>query len=281
VAGVADAQAGLAHHIASHGVGERQPFGLDLREHAWIDGLEVEVPDAPGVLADEPRRVSPGAGDVPGVEAETHPFGISVGQEASDLLVGLDVALGVGMEHQAHPGLLAQDAGEMAGPFGQRAPLVRVEFGRLEWPAVGQVAVHRREEHDVAGAERAGQPGNVQHPVPDGRQLRALVQRPANGAAGQAQAAGLELAAQPPRVGRQVAVRAELEPIVSRPGDLIQEPGPGRLAGIAREPHAPGVGSAADSEPRPRLSPRVGGEEIVGHCWRLRSSCGGALGAFP
>ena len=85
----------------------------------------------------------------------------------------------------------------------------------------------------MAGAEHARQPADVGHPVPDGRQLRAPVQRAADGPAGQAQAAGLEFAAQPPGVGRQVAVRAELEPFVSRAGDLVQEAGPRRLAGIA------------------------------------------------
>ena len=113
-----DAEAGLAHHVAPDGVRERQPFGLDLREHAGIDGLEADVPGTAGVLAQQPRRVPSGVGDMPGVEAEAHPFGVSVGQEAVDLLVGLDVALRVGMEHESHPGLLAQDAREMAGPLG-------------------------------------------------------------------------------------------------------------------------------------------------------------------
>jgi hypothetical protein len=54
-----DAKAGLAHHVTPDGFGERQPPGLNLGEHAGIDGLEVEVPDAAGVLADEPRRASP------------------------------------------------------------------------------------------------------------------------------------------------------------------------------------------------------------------------------
>src|SRR5215469_15018521 len=40
-----DAEARLAHHVSLHGVGERQLLGLDLGEHAGIDGLEVEVPD--------------------------------------------------------------------------------------------------------------------------------------------------------------------------------------------------------------------------------------------
>jgi hypothetical protein len=55
----------------------------------------VEVPDPAGLLADEPRRVPAGIGDMAGIEAETHPFGICIGEEAADLLTGLDVALGV------------------------------------------------------------------------------------------------------------------------------------------------------------------------------------------
>jgi hypothetical protein len=89
-----------------HGVRERQPLGLNLREHAGIDGLEVDVPDPVGVLADEPRRVPAGIGDMAGIEAETHSFGICIGEEPADLLVGLDVALRVRVEHEPHPGLL-------------------------------------------------------------------------------------------------------------------------------------------------------------------------------
>ena len=49
----------------------------------------------------------------------------------------------------------------MDGAVGQRVPLARVEFGRFELAAVGQVAVHRRQEHDVPGAERARQPRDL------------------------------------------------------------------------------------------------------------------------
>jgi hypothetical protein len=35
-----------------------------------------------------------------------HPFGICIGEEAADLLIGLDVALRVRVEHEPHPGLL-------------------------------------------------------------------------------------------------------------------------------------------------------------------------------
>ena len=93
----------------------------------------------------------------------------------------------------------------MAGAVGQRVLLARVEFGRFELAAVGQVAVHRRQEHDVPGAERARQPRDLQHLGPDGRQLRAPVQRAADGPAGQAQAAARELL---PHVGSVTAIFA-------------------------------------------------------------------------
>lgn len=168
-----------------------------------------------------------------GIEAQAHPFGIGFLQEPADLLVGLDVALGVRVEREPHPGLLVQDAGEVAGALGQRAPLVRVEAGGLELAAIGQVAVHRREEHHVPGAERAGQPCDLQHPRLDGGQFPGLVQRAADRAAGQAQAAGFELGAQGGGVSRQVAVRAELQPPVRhrdrRGGDALG-PGPREAA---------------------------------------------------
>jgi hypothetical protein len=43
-------------------------------------------------------------------------------------------------------------------------------LGRLELAAVGEVAVHRGQEHDVLGAERAGQPGHLEHLGLDGRE---------------------------------------------------------------------------------------------------------------
>jgi len=281
-----DAEAGLAHHVPPDGVGEGQPLGLDLGEHAGVDGLEVDVPDAVGVLADEPRRVPVGVGDVPGVEAETHPFGIGVGQEPADLLIGLDVALGMRVEHEPDAGLVAQDAGEVVGAVGERAPLAGVEVGRLQLASVGQVPVHGRQEHHIAGPERAGQARNFKHLSLDGGQLGTLVQRAAHGPAGQAQPAGCELGAQRRGVGRQVAVRAELQPFVSGPGDLVQEAGPRRLAGIVREPDAPRVGGAADAEPRPRRARLAGRGKVVAHCWPLRSSfrppgLESSMGAFP
>jgi hypothetical protein len=139
-----------------------------------------------------------------GIEAETHPFGIRTGEEATDLHVGL----GVRVEHEPHPGLLGQHAGEVAGAVGQRAPLARVEFGWLQLAAVGQAPVHRRQEHTYPAPSSPARARDVEHLSPDGRQVRASVQRAADGAAGQARAAGPELGAQGSGVGRQVAERA-------------------------------------------------------------------------
>jgi hypothetical protein len=89
-----------------------------------------------------------------------------------------------GVEHEPHPGLLAQDAREMPGALGEGPPLVLIELGRLELAAVGQVAVHGRQEHYVPGAERGGQPRDLEQLGLDGPELRTPVQRAADGAAG-------------------------------------------------------------------------------------------------
>jgi len=71
-----------------------------------------------------------GVGDVPGIQAETHPFGVGVGEEAADLLAGLDVALGARVKHEPQAGLVAHDPAKVPGALDQRAPVVRVEVGR-------------------------------------------------------------------------------------------------------------------------------------------------------
>ena len=81
------------------------------RTRAWIAGstcFRWTYGDAVGIVADELEVVGAAVGDVPGVEAELHGLRVGAVEEALDLLLGADVAVGVGVEHQ-HGAMLVGD----------------------------------------------------------------------------------------------------------------------------------------------------------------------------
>ena len=124
---------------------------------------------------------------------------------------------------------------------------------RADGDARGEIAAHERggQQHDarIDVADRLGQRrvvGDVRPgPVPHGR---AVVQAREDRARGHPQAALRRLLGQQGRVGGQVAVRAELDPLVAGRRDLVEEPLPGNLPRVVREPDAPGVGRRSDTD---------------------------------
>lgn len=124
----------------------------------------MDVPNAVGMLAQQPWRITVGVGDMTSVQAQPHQVPIGVGEKTTDLFIGLDVALGMGIEHQPHAGLVAEHAREVVGTIDERTPLVAVQLGQFDLTAVVEIPVHRRQEDDVLGALRARQPCNLEHP---------------------------------------------------------------------------------------------------------------------
>ena len=82
---------------------------MDLGEHAPIHLFDVHVTDALAVPADQVEGVAAAVGDVAGVQAQVDVRGVGAVQEAFDLGLGLDVAVGVRVDDEPDVVLFQQD----------------------------------------------------------------------------------------------------------------------------------------------------------------------------
>jgi hypothetical protein len=187
----------------------------------------MDVVDAVREPLDDRDVVSGAVGDVPGVQAQVHVPRVGVGEEPFDPVLGVDVGVGVRVEHQLHG-----------------APGVHV-------------GVLLRQVDHVPAADGGEQPCFPAE-VLDGllQRLLAAVQSGEHRAAADLQAALIKFVAQPLGVLWQEALRAELGPHEAGPGQLIEVLSPGHLTGIFRKPDAPRVGCDAQRQPRPCLGCR-------------------------
>ena len=188
-------------------------------------------------------------GDVPRVQAQVDQLGVGVGEEPLHPLLGVDVGVGVRVEHQLDAVLLQQVAGQLVRPRDQVLPLLGVDLRRLGQRAAVHVGVLVGQVHEVLGADLAQQL-RLAAEVLLGlvERLLALVQPGEDGAAGDGEVALGQLVAQLPRVLRQEALRAELGVEVAGQRDLVEVLLPADLVVVAREPHAPRVGSGAQAQ---------------------------------
>ena len=78
----------LDHRAEAHGGREAEPLLADPGPDGRIHLLEMDVPDALGVVADESQVVRSAVGDVAGVQAQLHGLRVGAIEEALDLLLG-------------------------------------------------------------------------------------------------------------------------------------------------------------------------------------------------
>ena len=152
-----------------------------------------------------------------GVQAELDGLGIRAVEEALDLRLGADVAVGVGVEHE-HGAVRVGDVLAELGHAGVEAvPLVVGEGGGAGEVAV-EVAVALGQDHEMlraVGADHRHLGVAVRLGLLE--RLPALVQRHEHGAAGEGQAALRILLADEPGVRGQIAERSQLAvPVAGR-----------------------------------------------------------------
>ena len=85
----------LAEHVVAHGDGERDVLAFDPLLLLRVDALQVQVADAVVMAAEEGDRVAAAIGMMARVEAERHPLRVGLLEERLDLVLVLDVRLGV------------------------------------------------------------------------------------------------------------------------------------------------------------------------------------------
>lgn len=186
-------------------------------------------------------------------------------EEAGDPVVGVDVGVGVRVEHLPDAVLVEQDAAELGVAVAELPPLLGGELGGFEQRPGVQVGVHRGQRDQVPGVHRGEQCGDL--PALGqrlGEGVPAAVEVGAGGGAGEGETAAAELVAELLGVGGQVAEGAELDEGVSGRGGLVQEPEPGHLLRVVGEPDTPRVGCGAEPQVGQARSDRVGdGRHLV------------------
>src|SRR6266550_132497 len=93
---------GLAHNPERDGFGKGELLPPNPLPHFGVDLLEMHVRDPLRKALDDFEIVPVAVGDMAGVEAEVHQIRISVGQEPLNALLGVDVSVGVWVEHELY-----------------------------------------------------------------------------------------------------------------------------------------------------------------------------------
>src|SRR5690606_32842915 len=239
----------FAHDAALHGRPEGDLVLDDVGEDVRVDLLEVQVADAFAVGIDQLDAVAAAVGVVAGVEAEVDHVGVGGVEEALDVLLGVDVGVGVRVDHDVEAVGVADLAAQAFHAGAQVAPLLGGEFGCLQDLGGLVVAPEGGDDDEVLGTHVAGEGGHPADLLPGGVPLgRPAVQPAEDGAGGDLQAAALHLVVEAGGVGGEVAVGAEFDPGVAGLGDLVEEALPGHLLRVVGEPHAPGVGGGTDPD---------------------------------
>ena len=216
-----------------------QVLGLDLGAHLGVDLLEVQVADALGSALDDRDVVAAAVADVAGVQAQVDELAVGAVEEAVDVLLGVDVAVGVRMVLRTHAVLFEHRLAEFVHAVGLLLPLLGGESAVLEHGSRGGVAPHLGDDDDVLAADRGRQLGDVLDLLPDRVPRIVLVQMLEHGARRQLQVACGEFVGQLLGIGRQVTEGAEFDPLVAGRGDLVEEAGVRGLAGVVGKPDAP------------------------------------------
>ncbi len=96
----------LGHRAQLDRLAERQVLGLDLGAHLRVDLLEMQVADAFGARSDDGDVVAAAVADVAGVQAQVDELAVGAVEEAVDVLLGVDMAVGVRVVLRTHAVLL-------------------------------------------------------------------------------------------------------------------------------------------------------------------------------
>ena len=119
------------HDVHPHGLGEGDVLSEGAGGKGGIDLLEVEIADPVGVFGDQLDRIAAVVGDVAGVEAEVDELGIGGFEEALDVGLVADMAVGVGVELGVHAVFFEHASAEFVVAVDQSGPLLGGELARL------------------------------------------------------------------------------------------------------------------------------------------------------
>ena len=154
----------LAARAHRDGLPERQAVPVGPLDDGRVHLLDVHVPDAVGITADERRAVRVPVGQVPGVQAERHVAGIGLVEEPLRLRLGFHVAVGVRMELQPHAVLLEDRPAQLVRGPDQRPPGAGVQARRAQ----GRPRSCRRGSRAPARTPRGGRPARRSARPPGG-----------------------------------------------------------------------------------------------------------------
>ena len=163
----------FAHHTALDGGAERHPVLDHIGEDLRVDLLEVEIADALAVGLDQLDAVAAAVGVVAGVQAEVDQLGVGGVEEPLDMVLGVDVRVGVRMYDEFEAVGLLDLVAEPFHALGQVRPLLGRQLLRLEDLRGLVVPPEGGDDDQVPRAHRLGERGHLADVgpglVPDGR----------------------------------------------------------------------------------------------------------------
>ena len=101
----------LNEHIHTHGCSERDIFGFDFLPYILVNTLKMQVGNPLVMSAHEVYRVPAAIGMMTGVIAERHTAGIGLFQKCLNLIIIINMCVGMMMEDQLQPESIARDIG--------------------------------------------------------------------------------------------------------------------------------------------------------------------------
>ena len=221
---------------------------MGLAGDVLVEGLDVDVGDALGVLPAQLDRVTTAVDDVPGVQTQVDVGGVGGVEDTGDLLRGLDVGVAVGMEDHLEAVLVQEHLPQGVGVLDVELPGV-VGQDAVVGPLPGLVVpIERGQVDDVLGADGGVGLGDGAEGLERGLPGLLLVQ---DAPAGTGDHPHTELVApllELLGVGREVAEGAGLDDLEAGLGHLLPGLTGVHLLGVLGEPDAPLVGADTDGE---------------------------------
>ena len=242
---------------------------MGLAGDVLVEGLDVDVGDALGVLPAQLDGVAAAVDDVPGVQAQVDVGRVGGVEDARDLLGRLDVGVAVGVEHHLEAVLVQEHLAQGVGVLDVELPGV-VGQDAVVGPLPGLVvAVERRQVDDVLSANGGVGLRDGSEGLERGLPGLLLVQDAPAGAGHHPHAELVAPLLELLGVGREVAEGAGLDDLEAGLGHLLPGLTGVHLLGVLGEPDTPLVRADADGE---LGVPGIVGVDGFGHRCLLREA---------
>ena len=230
------------------GLAEGPVLLVGLAGDVLVEGLDVDVGDALGILPTQLDRVAAAVDDVPGVQTQVDVGRVGGVEDAGDLLGGLDVGVAVGVEDHLEAVLVQEHLPQGVGVLDVELPGV-VGQDAVVGPLPGLVVpIERGQVDDVLGADGGVGLGDGAEGLERGLPGLLLVQDAPAGTGDHPHTELVTPLLELLGVGREVAEGAGLDDLEAGLGHLLPGLTGVHLLGVLGEPDAPLVRADTDGE---------------------------------